>query len=58
MTRDSRPLGGAGENGERVDHENEPTGFMSCRAKPEDRLGAIAEAGRPSPCARRSKDTC
>src|SRR3954447_3835653 len=59
MTRDCRSLGGTGgENGERTDHENEPAAFMSCRAKPGDRLGAIAEAGRPSPCARRSKDTC
>jgi hypothetical protein len=59
MTRDSRSLGaGGGENGERVDHENEPAGFMNCRAMPGDRLGAIAEAGRPSPCVRRSKDTC
>src|SRR3954451_4806524 len=48
--------GGGGENAERTDHENKPAGFMSCRAKPGDRLGAIAEAGRPSPCARRSKD--
>src|SRR4051794_16131101 len=59
MTRDSRSLGaGGGENGERVDHENEPAGFMNCRAMPGDRLGAIAEVDRPSPCVRRSKDTC
>ena len=59
MTRASRFLGGAGgEYGERTDHENEPAAFMSCRAMPGDWLGAIAEAGRPSPCARRSKDKC
>src|SRR4051812_38030400 len=45
MTRDCRSLGGAsGENNEHVDHENEPAGFMSCRAMLEDRLGTIAEA--------------
>ena len=59
MRRDFPSLVGAGgENGERVDHENEPAGFMSCRAMPGDRLGAIAEAGRSSPCARHSKDKC
>ena len=30
--------------------------FMSCRAMPSDWPGAIAEAGRAPPCARRSKD--
>jgi hypothetical protein len=47
MTRAFRSLSGAdGGNGQRIDHENKPEGFMSCRAMPEHRLGAIAEAGR------------
>ena len=59
MTRDFPVPGGAGgENGSVLTMRTKPAGFMSCRAMPGDRLGAIAEAGRPSPCARHSKGKC